>query len=191
MLPSRCLPVLALLGGCKAVEIPEKITTVDEVDALEGLFTGSRLLFDELESVALGAGYDLESDFQGDWPLDGSATLRPGRSSVGTTFVVDRTEMGWPQREWSVELQLEPLVVDGIRYTGVLQGSWVFEDYQDALLVEHAFTGEVDWEGADDQTEGAGAGTVAFAARTADGVWTLRDGRLGDTLLVEGDLGRR
>lgn len=186
----RLWPLCLVFGAaCKPAEIPEKRTSINENDALEAVFEGSQLLFEELERTARDAGMDLDSDFQGDWPLSGSATLRPGSSVVSTTYVVDRTEMGWPQREWSVELQLEPLIIDEVRINGVLQGHWDYRDYQDSELVEHAFTGELSWQGAGESVDGSGEGTTAFAATLQDGVWILRDGLLGDALIQEGDLG--
>lgn len=187
MAPRLC-PLCLLALGCKPAEIPEKRESINETDALEALFEGSQLLFEELERTARDADMDLDSDFQGDWPLSGSATLRPGSSVVAATYVVDRSELGWPQREWSVELQLEPLIVDNVQLRGVLQGHWDYRDYQDVELVEHAFTGELSWQGAGEAVDGSGAGTTAFAATLEDGVWILRDGLLGDALIQEGDL---
>ena len=181
------LAFLAVLGaGCKPAEIPAKQSSISEDDALAALFEGSASLFSELETTATNAEMDLESDFEGDWPRNGSATLRPGSSSVATTYVVDRTEYGWPEREWSVELQLEPLIIDGVRFTGVLQGSWSYQLYQEVEIVEHVFSGEVDWEGTGESVKGDGGGTTSLTATMEDGAWVLRNGILDETILQEG-----
>ncbi len=179
----RALALLLVLPACKAVTVDEKPVVVTEQDALLALMDGSQLLWVEMEETSAGAGVDLDSDFAGDWPLEGEATLRPSRSNVPTTFVVDRDEMGWPQREWSVTLTLDPLVVDDIRYVGSLTGVWYYEAYQEAPTTLHTFAGELRWAGPDDNIDDAETVTAAFSAEAADGEWTSQDGLLGDTLI--------
>lgn len=156
-----CAPATSKTGDTSAVD----------VELLEAFVNSNYSLFRTVEEVAAGAGIDLESDSESDWPEGGTGEASFGSSFVLVDFSVDRTDFSSIRRVWSVSLDLDPLMAGGQATEGSLVGTWTYweevEGDPSQSWVQLELSGQVNHSGTAGEAE-----TELFAIVNGNGeIW--------------------